>query len=128
MSVSHHRCIAVVDGNESILTAVSRLLRAYEFNVYPFASGQDFLNSARRSCTSCVLMESDLPGSSCLDDLRKLKRCADRLPVIVMGTRDGSEARNQCISAGAEEYLHMPFDAAILIGTIARALQSAPPS
>ena len=112
-----HRCIAIIDGNTSIRTALSRLLRACEFNAYPFASGQDLLDSGKLDCTSCVLMESDL------DALRRLNGCSNRLPVIVMGDHDNPDVRSQFISAGADDYLCRPFDAANLFGTIARALR-----
>ena len=123
-----HRCVAVVDDDESVRNAISRLLRVCEFKPYTFASGQEFLDSLTLRCTVCLLIDLDMPDMSGLDVLRALDDVADRLPVIIISGHDDPTARAQCFAAGAKAYLCKPFDDSVLLDAITLALDHGYPA
>lgn len=121
MSTSHRR-VAVVDNEVSVRNAISRLLRASEFEAYTFASGQEFLHSLTLRCTACLLVDLDMPGMSGLELLRALDDVTGRLPAIIMSGHDDPSARAQCFAAGAKAYLCKPFDEKVLLDALIKAL------
>src|SRR4029078_3465322 len=56
--------ISVVDDDQSMRDATSRLVGALGFAVATCASGEDFLESARVDDTSCLITDVQMPGLS----------------------------------------------------------------
>ena len=56
--------ISVVDDDQSMRDATSRLVRSLGFAVATFASAEDFLESDRIDDTSCLITDVQMPGLS----------------------------------------------------------------
>lgn len=57
-----------------------------------------------------LLLDLGLPGRSGLDVLARLRRSANRIPVLVITARDAIADRIRGLDAGADDYLVKPFD------------------
>ena len=95
------RLIAVVDDDDSIRRALSRLLRGFNFDVLTFGSGQEFLNSLGKQRLDCVILDFQMPELTG-DDVRCLLSLAGiQLPVIIMTAYDHPAMREECLRRGA---------------------------
>lgn len=121
------RIVAVIDDHESIRAAIRGLLRSLGFRVEVFASGEDFLRSARIGDTACMIVDLWMPGMSGLDLVQGLRAEGRRLPTIFMSAHDDPIARRRAISAGALAFLSKPFPENFLIAQVRSVLEAESP-
>ena len=93
--------IAVVDDDDAIRRALSRLLRASGFEVITFASGQAFIDSLAGQRPDCVVMDYQMQGLTGGDVQRLLMLAGIPLPVIIMTAYDPPGIREECLGNGA---------------------------
>jgi FixJ family two-component response regulator len=114
--------IAVVDDDDDVRTALSRLLRAMGHQVQLFPSAEAF--EAGRMPVDCVIVDVRLPGLNGLE-LRERLRSRIEPASVVLITGDGDQiARN----IGCEidtPLLTKPFDAGLLASAITSAIAMA---
>jgi FixJ family two-component response regulator len=109
---------AVVDDDEDVRTALSRLLRAMGHDVIAFASAEDF--EAETVVVDCTIVDVRLPGLSGLE-LRERMRSRNASAAVVLITGDGDPlARDIAPSVGAP-LVTKPFD----VDALARAITQA---
>ena len=111
--------IAVVDDDDDVRTALSRLLRAMGHQVQLFPSAEAF--EAGRMPVDCVIVDVRLPGLNGLE-LRERLRSRIEPASVVLITGDGDQiARN----IGCEidtPLLTKPFDAEHLVKIVRKVL------
>jgi len=115
--------IAVVDDDDAIRKALSRLLRACGFGVECFASGQAFLAALPSAQLDCVLLDLQMPEMDGLEVLVWVRDRAPDLPVIIITAHDEPGMRANCLAGGASAYLPKPIDEAVLQQAIADAVR-----
>jgi len=116
--------VAIVDDEEGIRKALSRLLRASGLEAESYANGQAFLDAAAAQRPDCVVLDLHMPGMSGLQVLRKLKAAGQLLSVVVITAHDEPETREQCIDAGACAYLRKPLEDRLLLNAISAAMRA----
>ena len=116
--------IAIVDDEESVRKALSRLIRAAGFGVETYASGADFLRAVEQRPPHCVVLDLRMPHISGFDVLRALKQADARVPVVIITGDDSPESRAEALGQGAKAYLRKPVDDAMLIDAIQTAIRS----
>jgi CheY-like chemotaxis protein len=104
--------VVVVDDDEAIRKALSRLLRTWKFGVESFGSGLEFLSSLQSCHPDCVLLDLHMPDMDVLEVLRALRSSDVR--VIVITAHDEPGVRAACLAAGASAYLSKPVDGNVL--------------
>ena len=97
--------IAVVDDDDAIRRALSRLLSASGFNVITFGSGQAFVDFLGGQRPDCVVMDYQMPGLTGGDVQRLLMLAGINLPIIIMTAYDHPRIREECLGDGAVAYL-----------------------
>ena len=118
--------VAIVDDEEGIRKALSRLLRASGLEAESYANGQEFLDAASGHRPDCVVLDLHMPGLSGLQVLRKLKAAGQRLPIIIITAHDQAETREQCMAEGARAYLRKPLEDRVLLNAISAAMRTPP--
>ncbi len=113
--------IAVVDDEESVRKALTRLLRAARLAADGYASAQEFLECGQRP--DCVVLDLHMPSMSGLQLLQRIQKMSKRLPVIVITAHEQAETREDCLAAGAAAYLRKPLDDRLLLNAISVALR-----
>ena len=110
--------VSVVDDDESLRRSLRNLLRSVGLGVETFASAEEFLASAQRENTGCLVLDLRMTGMSGLDLLRHLAAAKVRVPAVVLTAHGGEEIRQRCLGAGAVAFLDKPFhgDALLEIG------------
>lgn len=118
--------ISIVDDDASIRSAMVDLVMSHGFEVHSFDSAEQFLTSAERHETSCIVSDVQMPGTSGIELKNHLLAQNDRTPVIFVTAFPQPAIRKQAFDAGAICFLTKPFDGATLMGCIAEALSGGP--
>lgn len=118
--------LSVVDDDDSVRTALRRLLKALGFNVKTFKSAEDFLDSGLAQRPDLLILDVRMTGMSGLELQRSLIENGSDIPVIFMTAYDDIGARRIAMEAGAVAFLKKPFEENILIDAIQRALGRQP--
>jgi len=114
--------IAVVDDEESVRRALSRLLRSAGFESETFPSGDEFIETFSGQPPDCIVVDLHMPN---LDGFRIqswMAKAGVRIPVIVITGHNSDESRERAMKAGAVAYLRKPVDAEALLAAIASAM------
>ena len=122
MSDSPPRLVSVVDDDASLRRALRNLLSSVGLRVETFASAEEFLSSAHREDTGCLVLDLRMSGMQGFDLLRHLATSATPIPVVILTAHGTEEAREQCLQAGAVAFLRKPFQASILLDAVRTAL------
>src|SRR5881398_3003584 len=102
--------IHIVDDDESLRTALHRLLRASGFQVCGFGCAGEFLRRATPDMRGCLLLDVNLPDYSGLDLLVALPRMGVQLPAVILTGHPNEASRAWAMRAGALDYLLKPAD------------------
>jgi len=115
--------IAIVDDEESVRKALSRLIRAAGYAVEAFSSGADFLQSMADHAPNCVVLDLRMPHFSGLQVQQALAKAAAPVPVVVVTGDDSPDSRKRALAQGARAYLRKPVDDAMLLDALQSALK-----
>ena len=111
--------IAVVDDEESVRKALSRLLRSVGMTGETFAGGAEFLQSLADHKPDCVVLDMHMPGVTGFDVLVRLAATQAPPPVVVITGHDSAETYERALAAGAVAYLRKPINDQALLDAIA---------
>jgi two-component system response regulator FixJ len=120
--VTDVRLLAVVDDDEDIRVALTRLASSAGFAVEAFGSGAEFLRSIKDHEPGCVVLDLHMPELSGFDVQRALTSGHVTVPVIIITGHDTSESRTRAIQLGARAYLVKPVDDEALLAAIGNAM------
>jgi FixJ family two-component response regulator len=114
--------IHVVDDDESLRTALLRLLGAAGFEAHGYASTGDFLLQPPPERPGCVLLDIRMPGPSGLELQAALQRQGVALPVIFLTGHADVASSVRAMKAGAVDFLTKPVERDTLFDALRRAL------
>jgi two-component system response regulator FixJ len=114
--------IAIVDDDDSIRHALGNLLRAAEFDVLAFGSGEDFLASLDDKRIGCLIADVNLPGMSGVALVEALATAGRTMPSILITARDDATTVSLLRRAGRVPHLRKPFRDDELFATIRQVL------
>jgi FixJ family two-component response regulator len=115
-------CVAVVDDEMPVRTALGRLLRLARYDVTLFASGEAFLESLDTHTPDCVVLDINLPGMSGVDVQRRLRSISVAIPAICITSAEDASIAREVLEAGATDLLRKPFSNHELLGAVRAAL------
>jgi FixJ family two-component response regulator len=117
-----HPLIAVVDDEESICKALTRLMHSAGLSVETFSSGAEFLKSIDGHVPDCVVLDLHMPQVSGFAVQAHLARIHADVPIIFITGHDSPEARTRAMERGASAYLRKPVDDRALLDAISAAV------
>jgi FixJ family two-component response regulator len=110
--------VYVVDDDESIRTAIGRLLRSAGYHALTFESAEEFLDSTTGAIEGCLVLDIRLPGMTGLDLQERLASGGAKYSVIFMTAHDNPQWHKRAKEAGALAYLKKPFGDQSLLDAI----------
>jgi FixJ family two-component response regulator len=120
--VSTAPLIHVVDDDDSLRTALLRLLAVAGFEARGYASTGEFLMQPPPTRAGCLLLDVRLPGPSGLELQAALHSKGVTLPVVFLTAHADVATSVQAMKAGAVDFLSKPVKRATLFEAIERAL------
>jgi len=118
-NIGTRQLIAIVDDDDAVRDSTAALLRAADFAVERYDSGDAFLEMATAP-VDCILLDVQMPGASGIDVLKQLGEREAFPPVIVLTGHGDIDLAVEAMKLGALDFLQKPFDPAGLL----EALQS----
>ena len=125
MDVPARPCIAVVDDEPKLLTALGRLLGSHGFETRTYLSGTAFVEAAAHNRPDCLILDLHMPTGSGFDILEAMDRLGYDIPTILITGRDEPGAGEKAIRLGASAFLLKPLDESDLISAIDRVCPAA---
>ncbi len=113
--------VFVVDDEQRVREALSRLLSAAGLEVAAFGSATEYLESEKPDAPSCLILDLQMPGIGGLELQEQL--AAGEAPPIVFITGHGDiRSTVRAMKAGAVEFLSKPFGEEELLRAIDAAI------
>lgn len=112
-------CVYVVDDDESVRNALSRLLCASGYQVKAYAQGEQFLAELAPDAVGCLLLDMTMPRLSGLQTQIRMRELGRDLPVVVVSALDDNQVRERARELGASFFLRKPVDDQALMDAIA---------
>jgi two-component system KDP operon response regulator KdpE len=101
------KLVLVVDDQPRVLTFIEIDLKLRGFSVISTSSGEKALEMVISAKPDIVLLDMVMPGMDGFEVLKKLRALTD-LPVIAFSASPGNQ--DLAINAGANDFVHKPFD------------------
>jgi FixJ family two-component response regulator len=116
--------VYVVDDDASVREGVARLIRSAGVMTQTFASGEEFLATARPKKPGCLVLDVNLPGLTGLDLQQEMAKSGVELPIIFLTGHGDIPMTVRALKAGAVNFLTKPFDDEDLLNAIDQCLTS----
>ena len=111
--------LAIVDDDDDVRTALTRLLCSLGHDVKTYASAEEF--EAATVTVDCLIADVRLPGISGLDLRERLRNRATPTPVVLI-TGDSDRIADDIPQAADTASVTKPFDDVELLAAIANAI------
>ena len=115
--------VHIIDDDESIRSALDRLLRSVGLESRTYGSVRQFLDAPSECRPGCIVLDVRLPGISGLDFQSKLVELGVRLPVILMTGHGDVPMSVRAMKAGAVDFLTKPFRDQDMIDAVSAAIE-----
>ena len=110
--------VYIVDDDDSVRTALARLIRSANMQVHSFACVDEFIKSDKPDEQSCVIADIRMPGTGGLDLPKLLAARGHKYPVIFLSAQDTEQTRVAAKRAGGAGFFRKPVDAQALLDAI----------
>jgi FixJ family two-component response regulator len=118
--------VFLVDDDPSVRRALTRLIRSAGYQVEPFGSAREFLDSDWRvKGVACLVLDVYMPGLTGMELQRELREANAILPIIFITGRGDIPMSVQAMKAGAVDFLPKPVKDSELMRAIEQALARA---
>jgi FixJ family two-component response regulator len=120
---SFDEIVYVVDDDDSVRTALKRLLKSAGHKVITFSSAEEFLDHDHRfDVCGCLVLDIRMPGLSGLELQDQMAIAGISIPIIFITGHGNVPTSVRAIKAGAVDFLEKPFDDLVLLDAIQRAI------
>lgn len=116
--------ILIVDDDKLIVSALSIRLRAENHEILSAFDGAEAVLKAKNSRPDLIIMDINLPFSSGLKSVRKIREAlgSSETPVIFLTASKVPALRAQAEAMGAAGFLEKPYDADKMLALVRTAL------
>lgn len=118
----HPATVYVVDDDESIRRAMSRLFRSAGFPVQTFHSAAEFLAAPDTGGLACLLLDLQLPGMSGAELQQELQQRGVDLPIVFLTAYGDVTSAVRAVKRGAFDFLTKPVNNEQLLETVRQAM------
>ena len=122
-TILERNIIAIVDDDAPLREALSSVLNAAGFSTQVFANAEDFLNSAHRQNTICLVLDIRLPGMNGIELQRALNASGSSIPIVFITAHGDATVKDLVMSSGAAAFLNKPVRSSALLKEICSALK-----
>ena len=126
MRVKYDMRLLLVEDDKKVADFVSRGLRAERFAVDLAHDGQSGLDFACNHSYDAIILDLMLPLLSGTEVLKRIRRHAPEVPVLILTARDDTATKVENFEIGADDYLTKPFAFAELVVRLKALLRRGP--
>ena len=115
--------VFIVDDDDSVRKALTRLIKSVDLNAEAFASAHDFLKRESHNGPACLILDMRMPGLSGLDLQDELVAAGRTLPIIFISAHGNIPLSVRAMKAGAVDFIEKPFEDQTLLDAINQSLK-----
>ena len=115
--------VHVVDDDEAVRGALSRLLRSVGYGIRSHATASEFLKEALPDAPGCIVLDVRMPGVNGLELQEHLNKSDVSLPLVLMSGHGDIPMSVRAMKAGAVDFLTKPFRDQDLLDAVGVALE-----
>jgi len=119
----HSPTVFLVDDEEAVRKAVSRLLRSAGIAVAAFASAAEFLTTFDPAIPGCLVLDVAMPGLNGLELQQALAERGGALPIIFLSGHADVPISVDAMKAGAMDFLTKPARDEVLLAAVRTAFE-----
>jgi len=112
--------ILVVDDNEEILSTISIILTRKLYKVTAMRRVEDFAEAVKKLAPDLILLDKNLGWADGCELCKTIKQHSLLAPIPVIMFSAYYKKREECLDAGANEFIEKPFEMLALLQTIER--------
>ena len=116
--------VYIVDDDESVRKAMSRLFRTEGFAVEAFESAEEFLDFQLHDELCCLVLDVDMPSLSGIELQERLSKQRRKLPIVFVTGQGDIPMSVTAMKAGAVDFLPKPVDNEQLLNAVRNAIQN----
>ena len=117
--------ISIVEDDAAVRAATETLVKSLGFDVYPFASAQEFLQSQHVAQIACLISDVQMPNMSGIELQTALVERGFQIPTIFVTAFLDPLVKRRAMDAGAVGFLTKPCNGAVLHQLIQDAIRQA---
>ena len=117
-------CVYIVDDDQRVLTALSRLLSSAGYDVRAFNSPVEFLRGHDPDQPGCAILDIGMSEIDGLTLQEKLLSGGVRRPIIFLTAHNDAGSGVRAIKAGALDYLTKPVQDTGLLNAVAKGIDT----
>lgn len=112
--------LLIVDDNDEARAELHYFLSQHGYEIYEASGGEAVFALLGKKRWDLVLLDIEMPGTTGLELLRKLRERypPDELPVMMATAKDTSSDIVGALNAGANDYVTKPFDLPVVLARI----------
>jgi FixJ family two-component response regulator len=114
--------VFVVDDDRQMLDSLTALLSAMKFTACAFASADKFHRFYQPAMPGCLVLDVKMPVQDGMELYEQLVHEGKRLPVIFITAHADVSMAVSAMKTGAIEFLEKPFERAMLLDRVQKAL------
>jgi CheY-like chemotaxis protein len=118
--------VLVVDDDAEVLDFLEVLLSLESISTVRADDAESALRILADGPVGLVLVDIAMPGLDGLELCRRIRAApaTQKLPVVVLSARPGQVAESEAMAAGANHFLHKPFDNDVLVKLVREKLRT----
>ena len=116
--------ILVVDDERCVRLLLRRLFQTHGFEVEEAETAREAEAAFRANVPDLVIVDYLLPDSDGLQLIEALRRIDQRVPLIMLTGKSSIDLAVSAVKAGAEQFVVKPFENAVMMVVVQRALES----
>ena len=115
--------VFIVDDDQSVRTALARLMRSAGLHAETFASAKEFLEREHPDGPGCMVLDLSMPGSTGLDLQQDMAAAEIDLPIVFLTGHGNVPSSVKALKGGAVDFLEKPVDEDRLLSAIQDAVE-----
>ncbi|MDR2085945.1 MAG: response regulator [Dysgonamonadaceae bacterium] len=121
----HKNNLLLVEDNEDLMQLMVKLL-AVDYIIYTAANGQEGLDVVKKEEIDLIISDVMMPVMDGIEFCKKIKSEFEtsHIPVLLLTAKTGETDRIDAYEAGADSYLHKPFNLRVLHARINNLLKT----
>ena len=113
----------IVDDDQSVRTALARLMRSASLHAETFASAKEFLEREHPDGPGCMVLDLSMPGSTGLELQQDMAAADIDLPIVFLTGHGNVPSSVKALKSGAVDFLEKPVDDDRLLSAIKGAVE-----
>lgn len=110
--------LLLVDDEDNLRSMLAAALRHSGFEVEQVASGREALDHVAAGPPDLVVLDVMLPDLDGFEVCRRLRSSGNRVPILFLTAKDGTEDKVRGLTLGGDDYLVKPFSLEELVARV----------